>query len=481
MFLDNVTLIVYLVCMVVVILFAIVFIAISALYFSAKKKLYLAKIEDPNVQKDVDKDYETILKKKREDETPVAYFRRKQKQNDVWGKVWNVVLIVVYLAVIGFVSYQAVVKVQGKQTFINHEASLVIQTDSMATVDKTNEADLKAHGVWDEKNRIHEYAYITISNDPNVMANIQPYDVVAFRMRSILRDAGDDSQMTVVHRVIRIKTGSDGKRLFTFRGDANPGSMTDETDVTEDRLVGVYSSSLYHGSYNLGWGYFVVYIQSTVGIITLVVAFLLLVIYSVTFDRLANAYDSRYQALLQQKFEGIKALPEPESAALAAPKTVIVPAAPDIQPVRTVSLLPEFHDGLCLHAIDAYANVSFQERESVYGMPEYVAIGKFHAGRCAFLWVDKDQKTFVPYSKDFDYGYTFEGEAQSLFQVQNALACVAKDDEDRTYVYIKEDSNLIFLGKEDEDYEIDVRLFDNALGNPNNRWLVIYARKALKD
>lgn len=476
MILDNVTLSVYIVCSIVILLFAIAFIWIAALYFNAKKKLYEKKVEDEAIQKDVDRDYEQILKKKRADETPVAYYERKQKGGKIFNRISNVILIVIYVCLLGFIGYQATLKVKGDQVFINHQAGLVIQTNSMATVDPTNKADLEKHGLLSNENRIQEYAYITISNDPNVLANIKEYDVVAFKMPSLFSNAAPDAQMTIVHRVIKITKGSDGKRLFTFRGDANPGSMSNEINVTEDRLVGVYSSSLYKGKYNLGWGYFIVYIQSPIGIITLVIAFLLLIIYSILFEKLLASYNARYIVLLGEKLSPVQTVKK-EIVLVPSPKTFIA-ESPSIIELKEKKVLPALPLKPGFYISDKVKNKQsiLSLQKSIYKMNEYVYSGFMSKGKVDFAIFQNGKLQVVPLKKDFNYGYTFEGLADKIFKVENALRC-RSDKEKRSFVYINKGSYLTFIGDPNVEYNLYIRLFDNEFNENNDRWIVVYAEE----
>ena len=69
---------------------------------------------------------------------------------------------------------------------------------------------------------------------------------------------------------------------------------------------------------------------------------------------------------------------------------------------------------------------------------------------------------------------TLEGNAQRIFQAENALVRHS-DSEDRDFVYINDKSSLRFVGDSDKNYEIHIRIYDNCYGNNDNRWVVIYA------
>ena len=58
----------YIVCAIVIVLFAVAFIGIAALFFNAKKLIYINRLEDPSVQTDVDKKYVKLVKKQKDGE-----------------------------------------------------------------------------------------------------------------------------------------------------------------------------------------------------------------------------------------------------------------------------------------------------------------------------------------------------------------------------------------------------------------------------
>lgn len=471
MILDRLTNVVYIVCLIVIILFAIVFIAIAAFYFNAKKDLYNHKFEDPKVQKDVDKYCEKMVKKQKSNEDLYNTAEREKKRSKTLTTIWSWFLTAVYIVILAFLGWGAVNRAQGNLNFVNNVAPLVIETSSMESVNTSNQQYIDQNGLSGQENRIEQFAYITISNEQSVIDSIALYDIVAFRY-PVVRN-GENVDITVVHRLISQRE-QDGQTLYTFRGDANPGSLQNEIDVTKDRIIGVYKSANYQGSYNLGFGYFVVYIQSSIGITTVAVAFLLLVIYAFLFEGVTACYDKRFLALLEAKF---KALADGSANKIATESirkdgADFIAVAPTMGGCSFQQKSPLKKNKPGMYLSDRNISHPLTLHQSVYQMDEYLYSGSVENGSVEFELIKP-----IPERKKPNYGYTFEGIADKIFRVDNALRCW-HDEQGRGFVYIKENSELVFIGDKDKKYDIYVRLFDNEFNVDNDRWIVVYAQEA---
>lgn len=556
--LSRITNVIYIICLIVVIFCAIVFISISALYSRAKKKLYINKLEDKNVQKDVDIYYQKIVNSKKDNEDLYKTVERRKSNEKKLLKFWNVFLTVIYVFVLGFLVYGAVNRIKGTPSFVNNIAPLVIETSSMEDVSSSNNY-IKDNNLEGKENRLEQYAYITINNNENVINNISTYDVVAFKMP--VMQEGKQVNIIVVHRLIEIKTDSNGEKLYTFRGDANPLSLASEVNVSKDRIVGVYQSKDYKGAYNLGFGYFVVYIQSSIGIITVAVAFLLLVIYSFLFKGITDSYDVRFLVLLNEKLKSKsnltpinnKVIAEIKNTEVIENKNVSKEDKEDKQVKNTTTLVrksvntnkvsslpnqvkndnvprilslpysfyrfnPRSYSRLnkinfnkevdkkektLLRSASRYLvtksyrlketdivdklvdgfyfvengeNHLLRKNHSIYNMDEYVYSGKINKGIVSFSISKDGQLVNIPALKQPNYGYTFEGLADEVFKVGNALECY-NEQENRSFIYINEDSFLTFIGDPLKQYNVYIRLFDNEFGFDNDRWLVVYVEE----
>ena len=113
-----------------------------------------------------------------------------------------------------------------------------------------------------------------------------------------------------------------------------------------------------------------------------------------------------------------------------------------------------------------------EEISPVFNCIEYIYTGKIHFGEIQFLGGDRLADRY-PSVAERDHGYTFEGKANEVFEVVDALSAY-NDEEGRTFNYIKPGSRLIFKGAANEEYEVHIRIYDNVTGVNNNRWVVIY-------
>ena len=115
-------------------------------------------------------------------------------------------------------------------------------------------------------------------------------------------------------------------------------------------------------------------------------------------------------------------------------------------------------------------------QKSIFGIDEYVYKGKIHKGRCCFL-TGKNLSKCAPSGDNWNHGFTLEGIAQEIFTVDKAL--IAKNAaERRTFCYTNSNSVLKFVGDPKKKYNIFARIYENAYGIGNYRWVVIYAEAA---
>ena len=305
---------IYIVCMVVVVLFAVAFIGISALYFNSKKRLYAAKVEDPKIEVTVKKDLKHLQKKYGEPKAIAVGVNKKKKREKKTSNILSGFLIAFYVILLGLVAFAAVEQQAGGQLFMGDTAMLVIHTESMEEVYRSNKNELSNHNLLGEENRIERYSFITLKKVTRE-EDLVPYKVYAFKMDS--KEEG--KTITIVHRLLDI-TEKEGKKTFTFRGDANPSSMTGEIGIDFDQIVGEWT-----GYKNLTLGMFIIYLQSGIGIITLLTAFMLLLIYSILYTKSADQYEIRYEAILYSLI-GVDKEGNEIVSKEAIPNTVVSPA-----------------------------------------------------------------------------------------------------------------------------------------------------------
>jgi|WetSurMetagenome_2_1015567.scaffolds.fasta_scaffold70352_2 hypothetical protein len=136
--------------------------------------------------------------------------------------------------------------------------------------------------------------------------------------------------------------------------------------------------------------------------------------------------------------------------------------------------LKELPDGVFFDE-QAFGRVHIMDvNPSIFGVDEYVYSGRIHKGRCGFL-CGKKLNQEAPVLTNWDHGFTLEGVAQQIFTVDKALICVNKD-ENRTFCYVNHYSRLKFIGDPMKEYQLYVRIYENAFGIENYRWVVIWAQ-----
>lgn len=291
---------VYIVGIIVILFFAIAFITLAIFFFNSKKRTIIHKIDDEEIQLEIEQDVKKISKKNQSNEDIAAYYKKKEKKNKIIGRISTSVITGLYIAVIAFIAFSVSVKKNNQQMWFGNTAMLVIETDSMSQVYKGNTYLQDAEKISDE-NRIAQYSFITITKEEQYIDNIQPFDIVAFQMLS----NDNKTYITVVHRLIEVTYNAEGEPLYTFRGDANPKSMAGEFQIKKDRIVGVYETEGYKGIKSLALGYAICYLQSNIGIIISVIAFMLMLIYSILVEKLFGVYDQRYHELLALKLDSM--------------------------------------------------------------------------------------------------------------------------------------------------------------------------------
>lgn len=268
--------------------FAIVYICIFSFYYFNRKKCIENKLEDNEVIKILDKDVEKYDKKKNKKLSFIDTYYKRKKRKKVGNIISNSIVGIFLVALIGFFVWATVMKSNDQTTYFGDKTYLVIQTSSMASINENNKY-LK-DGSIDSKDRmntrISQYAFIGIDKFKSE-DQIKVYDIVAFRM--------DDK--IIVHRVYSIGEEKDGHKLFTFRGDANPASMSGEINVTSDRIVGIFD-----GYQNQILGSIVIYIQSGTGLISVFAIAIVLMVYIFYYDRIDLRLTERYEALMKERF-----------------------------------------------------------------------------------------------------------------------------------------------------------------------------------
>ena len=208
--------------------------------------------------------------------------RERMKSNDskAFTVIMNVFLSVIYLFLLALISCSIVFRAQNKNFFIGKTTYLAIMTGSMEDKNDANEY------LIDNKldNQISQYSLIGLDKVESE-EDLKLYDVAAYKHNGIV----------IVHRIIKINTLADGSITYTFRGDSNSASLSYETAVTFDDIVGVYN-----GFQNYGLGVTSIYLQSNIGIISLCCGFFFLLCANISEDKINKKYKDRVNYLLDR-------------------------------------------------------------------------------------------------------------------------------------------------------------------------------------
>lgn len=282
---------------IILVTFSFAFISTYYFFYVEKRKVITKGLDDKEIEDDIESKRKKFFKKKenkfksfKED-----YFAKKHSTNKV-SRVLNIVFSVILVAFTIFLSISYVNVKNNNLTFINNGTVLVIQTTSM---EKGNDFNtyLERNKSNEDKykyinTRFERYSLIGITKYEEGKTNLNLYDIVAYKV--------DDT--IIVHRLISIRYDqSTNQKLYTFRGDANSASLVGETNITSENFIGVYN-----GYKNVGLGYFVAFLQSEVGLITLIVLVISIVCYQLFDDKINSTYKNRFEELLMKLQEEIK-------------------------------------------------------------------------------------------------------------------------------------------------------------------------------
>ena len=274
---------------VVIICMAVSFAALFFLYGKTKSKSIDFGVEDASLKRQL-----SDRLNKREEKTSYKQMlsaeRKKERSVQI---VTDVILAVVLAFVAGLTIFSFVLRGKGEQIYFGDTAYLTVLTSSMQEKNDNN-AYLQAH---DDGVRIHQYALIGVDKaDP---ASLKAGDIIAFKY---------EGNTIYVHRIVSVRE-SDGGRLFTTMGDANDLSLLNETDISADRIVGVFNG--YHNGY---LGVFLIFMRSDIGIVALIFVVLLLAAIDAAEFYITRSYENR-QGVLADEMDGERSAAAKEAEA----------------------------------------------------------------------------------------------------------------------------------------------------------------------
>lgn len=213
-----------------------------------------------------------------------AIFEEKRKSKK-WRVVSNVFFAIFYVLLLILLGFSIAFKVTNQQLYFGNSGLVAIYTGSMESVNDENEY-IKEQGLEGAENRIMQYSLIGVDKvtSPDQM---ELYKIYGYRT---------PEGNLVVHRLIRIYTNPETNvTYYTFRGDANSDSLSFELVLTFDDIECVYN-----GFQNFGLGVTTIYLQSNIGLIAILAAFLFLITYQSTEHFIEVAYDKRTQEIAKK-------------------------------------------------------------------------------------------------------------------------------------------------------------------------------------
>lgn len=284
----------YILAVVIIIFFAVAFIGLAILYFNSRKKIIIHSIEDEELLKDSSEELNKLKKKNKKNLKLQDFYIRNKKRSKIGRIIYNSFISLFFITLLVGVGVSYIYTDSNNLVWVNNQSLMIIETSSMSSAYSSNKYLFDDNGNEKEDySRIQRFALITISNNQNYIDEIKEYDICAFKMIQ------DKKEIVVVHRLIKIDTNKEtGETIYTFRGDANPASLSNETNITKDKIIGVFNTASYKGYNDQFSGYLIKYLKSNIGIILICVGVMLLFIYTILFDKVVKIHDERYKKIL---------------------------------------------------------------------------------------------------------------------------------------------------------------------------------------
>lgn len=326
------------VAIVVLVLFGFVYFVLFVGMYRSRKRTILARLEDDDMEEEIYDEYNQYIESKEPVSFP-EYVKGKQKKDRKYTIFSGIIAALVSLICIGILVFSIETRARGDQVFFGDTAILVVKTGSMSEKNENN-GYLFEYGL---DNQIEGSSLVTITKNYD---SIDLYDIVAFE--------GKDGE-TVIHRVIAINEEEDGSITYNFRGDANSGSLDYELHVTQDRIIGKYT-----GFQNLFLGQFIMYMQSGIGLISVVVAVVVVLTYYLYCNFSLRLYERRYQYLSSRAF--LDSIKWDEIRGMRARKALLLQ---EIQIVDLHERVVLLHDQDGYHAGDVGTVIS-KENKGMY-------------------------------------------------------------------------------------------------------------------
>lgn len=239
----------------------------------------------------------------------------KAKRRKKAGTIISNILFYGFLALITpAFAFALINKAQGNLTGFGNESMLVVASGSMSFKNDANSYlfDEEKQKTYTLDNQFAQYDMIFVTKVHDA-SDIHLYDVVAFYNRNPAANA------IYIHRVIDIKTGSDGVTRYVTRGDAN--NATDNAGqeqyyATLDDIKGVYN-----GKKIQGIGMLVMFFQSPHGIITILSVAYSILMFNYLAGKIDKAEEERVQKL-SEIVDSVSVKKDPKNLSSAFRETI---------------------------------------------------------------------------------------------------------------------------------------------------------------
>lgn len=291
---------------VVVICMAISFAVLFFLYGKTKSKGIAFGVEDGGIEASLNKSKGKYVGETKTYSEVIAANKKRERTVRIVTDAFLFALIAVAAALTIF---SFVLRSRGEQIYFGDTAYLTVLTSSMQEKNANNDF-LKDN---DDGIRIHQFALIGIKKTD--VSQIKEGDIIAFKY---------DDEVIYVHRVVKI-LDRDGERFFTTMGDANSVSAVNETNISSDRIVGVFNG--YHNGF---LGILLIYLRSDIGMVALLFVFALLSVIDLSEILITRSYEKRQRALAAV-LDGEKSVSPVEPEPIAALPVSVEPIVPVLE------------------------------------------------------------------------------------------------------------------------------------------------------
>lgn len=250
----------------------------------ANKPDYVLVQNDPHV-KTFTLVGEKEIEEKLEPTTVVEAILEEKKKSKKWRVVSNIFFAIFYILLLILLGVSIAFNVTNRQLYIGNQGLVTIRTGSMETANENNDY-LFEEGLDKPEDRIVQYSLIGVTKVTSP-EDMELYKIYGYRT---------EDNILVFHRLIRIYTSPEsGITYYTFRGDANEESLSFELLLEFDDIECMYS-----GFQNYGLGVAITYLQSNIGLIAILSAFIFLITYQTTEYYIEKAYDARTQFIAKE-------------------------------------------------------------------------------------------------------------------------------------------------------------------------------------